>query len=45
MFRWIMRRKLLQQTAENAQQLGLTESEVAEAYWQAMQWVRQLTTV
>jgi len=34
-----------QQTAENSQKLGLTESEVAEAYWQAMQWVRQLTSV
>jgi EAL and modified HD-GYP domain-containing signal transduction protein len=25
-----------------ARQLGLNESEVAEAYWQAMQWVRQI---
>jgi EAL and modified HD-GYP domain-containing signal transduction protein len=34
-----------QGTAEHAQKLGLSESEVAEAYWQAMQWVRQLTSV
>ena len=30
--------------AESTRQLGLSESEVAEAYWQAMQWVRQLNT-
>jgi EAL and modified HD-GYP domain-containing signal transduction protein len=29
-------------TAQHARQLGLSESEVAEAYWQAMQWVRQI---
>jgi c-di-GMP-related signal transduction protein len=29
-------------TADCARQLGLNESEVAEAYWQAMQWVRQI---
>jgi c-di-GMP-related signal transduction protein len=29
-----------QGTAEHAQKLGLSESEVAEEYWQAMQWVR-----
>jgi EAL and modified HD-GYP domain-containing signal transduction protein len=29
-------------TSDGARQLGLNESEVAEAYWQAMQWVRQL---
>lgn len=29
-------------TAEHAQRLGLSDSDVAEAYWQAMQWVRQL---
>jgi EAL and modified HD-GYP domain-containing signal transduction protein len=34
-----------QGTADNAQKLGLSESEVAEAYWQAMQWVRQLAAV
>jgi c-di-GMP-related signal transduction protein len=34
-----------QGTAEHAQKLGLGESEIAEAYWQAMQWVRQLTSV
>jgi len=34
-----------QRTAENSQKLGLGESEVAEAYWQAMQWVRQLSSV
>ena len=28
--------------ADYARQLGLSESEVAEAYWQAMQWVRQI---
>ena len=28
--------------ADWARQLGLNESEVAEAYWQAMQWVRQI---
>jgi len=31
-----------QHAAELAPQLHLTESEVAETYWQAMQWVRQL---
>ena len=34
-----------QGTAENAQKLGLSESQVAEAYWQAIQWVRQLTSL
>jgi c-di-GMP-related signal transduction protein len=34
-----------QGTAEHAQKLGLSESEVAEEYWQAMQWVRQLSSV
>jgi c-di-GMP-related signal transduction protein len=34
-----------QGTAEHAQKLGLSESDVAGAYWQAMQWVRQLTSV
>lgn len=31
-----------EQMAELTHQLGLSESEVAEAYWQAMQWARQL---
>ncbi len=34
-----------QGTAQHAKKLGLTESEVAEAYWHAMQWVRQLNSV
>lgn len=29
-------------TAVHARELGLKESEVAEAYWQAMQWARQI---
>ena len=28
--------------SDGARKVGLTESEVEEAYWQAMQWVRQL---
>jgi len=32
-------------TAEFARQLGLSDSEVAETYWQAMQWVRQISAV
>lgn len=32
-------------TTQNAKKLGLTESEVAQAYWHAMQWVRQLNSV
>ncbi len=32
-------------TAEFARQLGLSDSEVAEAYWQAMQWVSQISAV
>jgi c-di-GMP-related signal transduction protein len=32
-------------TTRHAKKLGLTESEVAEAYWQAMQWARQLNSV
>jgi len=32
-------------TAERARQLGLNESEVAELYWQAMQWARQISSV
>jgi len=32
-------------TAQLARQLGLSDSEVAEAYWQAMQWVRQISAV
>jgi c-di-GMP-related signal transduction protein len=31
-------------TSELTRQLGLTESEVAEAYWQAMQWARQMNS-
>ena len=34
-----------QGTSGRAKQLGLTDSEVAEAYWQAMQWARQLNSV
>jgi EAL and modified HD-GYP domain-containing signal transduction protein len=34
-----------QGTTEQAQKLGLADSDVAEAYWQAMQWVRQLSAV
>jgi len=29
-------------TADHANQLGLSESDVAQAYWQAMQWARQV---
>jgi hypothetical protein len=29
-------------SAECARELGLTESEVAEAFWQAMQWAKQI---
>ncbi len=32
-------------TAEFARQLGWSDSEVAETYWQAMQWVRQISAV
>ena len=32
-------------TADHARQLGLGESEIAEAYWQAMQWVREINAV
>ena len=32
-------------TGERSRKLGLSESEVAEAYWQAMQWARQISTV
>ena len=31
-----------QNTSELAKSLKLTESEVAEVYWQAMQWARQM---
>lgn len=31
--------------AERSRELGLNESEVAEAFWQAMQWARQITSV
>jgi EAL and modified HD-GYP domain-containing signal transduction protein len=34
-----------QSTTAQAESLGLNESEVAAAYWQAMQWVRQLNSV
>lgn len=30
-------------TAECSRQLGLSESEVAEAFWQAMQWAKQIS--
>ena len=29
--------------ADHANQLGLSESDVAQAYWQAMQWARQIS--
>lgn len=32
-------------TAAQTERLGLNESDVAGAYWQAMQWVRQLNSV
>ncbi len=32
-------------TIEFARQLGWSDSEVAETYWQAMQWVRQISAV
>jgi c-di-GMP-related signal transduction protein len=32
-------------TAQCARQLGLAESEVAEAFWQSMQWARQISSV
>jgi EAL and modified HD-GYP domain-containing signal transduction protein len=31
-------------TADCSRKLGLSESEVAEAYWQAMQWARQISS-
>jgi len=31
-----------QNTSELAKSLKLTDSEVAEVYWQAMQWARQM---
>lgn len=31
-------------TAECSRKLGLSESEVAAAFWQAMQWARQVTS-
>ena len=31
-------------TSAGARQLGLSESDIAQAYWQAMQWVRQLNS-
>jgi EAL and modified HD-GYP domain-containing signal transduction protein len=34
-----------QNTTDQAERLGLSESGVAAAYWQAMQWVRQLNSV
>jgi hypothetical protein len=33
-----------QGTAECSRTLGLSESEVAEAFWQAMQWARQISS-
>ena len=32
-----------QDTSELARQLHLTESDIAEAYWQAMQWARMVS--
>ena len=32
-------------TADCVRKLGLSESEVAEFYWQAMQWARQISSV
>jgi hypothetical protein len=34
-----------QTTTDQAERLGLSESAVSTAYWQAMQWVRQLNSV
>jgi hypothetical protein len=34
-----------QSTTAQAESLGLNESEVAAAYWEAMQWVRQVNSV
>ena len=31
-------------TADCSHKLGLSESEVAEAFWQAMQWARQVNS-
>jgi EAL and modified HD-GYP domain-containing signal transduction protein len=31
-------------TADCARKLGLSESEVAEAFWQAMQWTKQVSS-
>ena len=31
-------------SALHAQSLGLGETEVAEAYWQAMQWAREMSS-
>lgn len=31
-------------TAESSRKLGLSESEVAEAYWQAMQWAKHISS-
>ena len=33
-----------EQTAELSRSVGLSESEVAELYWQAMQWARQMSS-
>lgn len=30
-------------TSECSRKLGLSESEVAEAFWQAMQWAKQIS--
>jgi EAL and modified HD-GYP domain-containing signal transduction protein len=32
-------------TAQRSRELGLAESEVAEAFWQSMQWARQISSV
>jgi c-di-GMP-related signal transduction protein len=31
-------------TADSSKKLGLSESEVAAAFWQAMQWTRQVSS-
>jgi len=34
-----------QGTNDQAERLGLNEGEVAAAYWEAVQWVRQVNSV
>ena len=30
--------------ADRSRELGLSESEIAESYWQAMQWAREVSS-